>query len=48
MGNPGPWAPAGPAAGPQSDGYRRRDAAPVQAPSAPDLGAPAPDDDLPF
>ena len=40
-------APAGPAA-PQSDGYRRRDAAPVQAPQAPDLGAPAPDDDLPF
>lgn len=40
-------APAGPAA-PQSDGYRRRDAAPVQAPPAPDLGAPAPDDDLPF
>ena len=40
-------APAGSAA-PQSDGYRRRDAAPVQAPPAPDLGAPAPDDDLPF
>ena len=35
-------APAAPA----QDGYRRRE--PVQAPSAPDFGAPAPDDDLPF
>ncbi|MBO4671340.1 MAG: single-stranded DNA-binding protein [Bacteroidales bacterium] len=33
-------------AAPQSDGYRRRDAAP--APAAPELDAPAPDDDLPF
>lgn len=46
-------APAGPASGfqappgPQSEGYRRRDAAP--APAAPDFDASAPsDDDLPF
>ena len=44
-----PAAPAAPA-GPQQEGYRRRDPSAAAAPAAPaaDFGAPAPDDDLPF
>ena len=50
--SPSYQAPAGPAApaGPQQEGYRRRDPSAAAAPAAPaaDFGAPAPDDDLPF
>ncbi len=45
-----PAAPAAPAyQAPVQDGYRRREnVAPAPAPAAPDFGAPAEEDDLPF